>query len=82
MHPLIFRNQYIKDFSENLSNEVFESTGSLEKLPVKWNEMRVDQEFSVILSQLLEYRVFQLYFYNLQVTSIDEIIHLIELEMR
>lgn len=81
-HPLLFRNAYIHQFfPSDLADEPFELQVAFDSLPVDWERIRTDKTFSAILSQLMEYRVFQMYFYKTLIKDINEIVQLLDAEI-
>ena len=78
--PLLFRDQYIKGFSNSLKNEKFNTYITNKKPKIEWQRLKNDEEFGTIISHLITYRVFQLYFYNQQLQDIIEMISLIQTE--
>jgi len=80
--PLLFRDNYIKDFSNNLKNEIFNTYITNKKPKIEWERLKNDEEFGTIISQLITYRVFQLNFYNQQLHNINEMIDLIQTELK
>lgn len=83
--PLLFRDYYISTFSynrNNLKNETFKTYTSIKNPKIDWERLKNDEEFGAIISQLLEYRIFQLSFYNQQLDSINTMIDIIQNELK
>jgi hypothetical protein len=78
--PLFHRDIWINQFSQ-LEDENFASFHSDKKSQVQWTQMKNDQNFATIISRLIAYRVFQIYFYKKQLDTIQEIVTIIESEM-
>lgn len=79
---LLFRDYYISIFSINLNNEVFNTYSTSKKSKIEWEKLKNDEEFRAIISQLLAYRVFQLKFYIEVIDNINNMIDLIETEIK
>ena len=80
--PLLFRDFYKSTFSNNLKNETFNTFNSSKKPKIEWERLKNDEEFETILNQLIAYRVFQLNFYNALLENINDMIDLIETELK
>lgn len=80
--PLFHRDSWIKTFQIHLDDENFKSFETEKKVEVQWQEIKDDQEFAAIVSRLLAYRVFQIWFYKKQLANIKEIISIIETELK
>lgn len=79
--PLFHRDIWINTFRVHLDDENFGSFHSDKKTQVQWMELKDDPEFASIVSRLIAYRVFQIWFYKKQLANIKEIITLIESEL-
>ena len=80
--PLLFRDFYISSFSNDLKNETFDTYTTIKKTQIEWGLLKNDEEFGDIISQLMTYRVYQLYFYIHQLESINTMIDLIQNELK
>lgn len=80
--PLFLRDQYIQSFSGQLKDEMFSTyePGGLKQ--IDFNQLKKDKEFKTIISQLITYRVFQLYFYHDLLDKINEIRNIIQMELK
>jgi len=80
--PLFHRDTWINTFRIHLDDENFGSFHSDKKAKVQWMKLKEDPEFAAIVSRLIAYRVFQIYFYKKQLANITEIVTLIESELQ
>lgn len=79
--PLMFRDRYINYFRNQLDDEQFSKYQASGGGQINWNSLKTDEEFKMIVSQLLTYRVFHLFFYKKLNDDIDEIKSLIQAEL-
>jgi len=79
--PLFHRDIWIDQFPQ-LGDENFGSFHSEKKSQVQWTQLKDDPDFASIVSRLIAYRVFQIYFYKKQSDTIQEIVAIIESEMQ
>jgi len=80
--PLLFRDYYIKGYYPNVKNEKFNTYITNKKPKIEWERLKNDEEFGTIISQLIQYRVFQLRFYNKQLQKIIKMVYLIQTEQK
>ena len=80
--PLLFRDIYISEFSNDLKNETFNTYTTIKKPKIEWGRLKNDEEFGDIISQLMTYRVYQLHFYIYQLESINAMTDLIKNELK